>query len=99
MAEHQHLVVMGVAGCGKTTVAQLLAERLGWTVAEADEFHPTTNIAKMASGDSFFLEGKKPKEVMFLYQAAYAVDAKLQIVAVEVDEVYMTAGTRVKRVS
>ena len=50
MAEHQHLVVMGVAGCGKTTVAQLLAERLGWTVAEADEFHPTANIAKMASG-------------------------------------------------
>ncbi|MGL5156098.1 MAG: hypothetical protein ACRC9G_10360 [Aeromonas veronii] len=56
-------------------------------------------IAKMAIGDSFFLDGKKPKDVMFLYQAAYAVDAKLQIVAVEVDAVYMTAGTRVKRVS
>ena len=54
-------------------------------------------ISKMAIGDSFFLDGKKPKDVMFLYQAAYAVDAKLQIVAVEVDEVYMTAGTRVKR--
>ena len=56
-------------------------------------------IAKMAIGDSFFLDGKKPKDVMFLYQAAYAVDAKLQIVAVEVDEVYLTAGTRVTRVS
>lgn len=55
-------------------------------------------IAKMAIGDSFFLEGKKPKDVMFLYQAAYAVAAKLQIVAVDVDEVYMTSGTRVKRV-
>ncbi len=50
MVEHQHLVVMGVAGVGKTTVATLMAERLGWAVAEADDFHPTTNIVKMASG-------------------------------------------------
>ncbi|MGB7982470.1 MAG: gluconokinase [Candidatus Nanopelagicales bacterium] len=50
MAEHQHLVIMGVAGCGKTTVAQLLSERLGWVAAEADDFHPSANIAKMASG-------------------------------------------------
>lgn len=50
MSEQQHLVVMGVAGCGKTTAAQLMAERLGWIGAEADEFHPTANIAKMASG-------------------------------------------------
>ena len=56
-------------------------------------------IAKMASGDSFFLEGKKPKEVMFLYLAAYAVDAKVQIVAIAVDEVYQAAGVRVKRMS
>lgn len=55
-------------------------------------------IAKMSIGDSFFLDGKKPKDVMFLYQAAYAVKAKLQIVAVYADEVYMTSGTRVKRV-
>lgn len=50
MAEHQHLVIMGVAGCGKTTVANLLAGRLGWTEAEADDFHPKANILKMASG-------------------------------------------------
>ncbi len=50
MVEHQHLVVMGVAGVGKTTVATLLAERLGWAVAEADDFHPAANIVKMASG-------------------------------------------------
>ena len=50
MVEHQHLVVMGVAGVGKTTVAALLADRLGWAVAEADDFHPTANIVKMASG-------------------------------------------------
>lgn len=44
------LVVMGVSGAGKTTVARELAERLGWPMAEGDEFHPESNIAKMESG-------------------------------------------------
>jgi len=44
------IVVMGVSGVGKTTVAQLLAERLGVPFAEADDFHPSTNIAKMSAG-------------------------------------------------
>ncbi|MGW4651851.1 gluconokinase [Kitasatospora sp. NPDC004289] len=44
------LVVMGVSGVGKTTVARLLAERLGLPYAEADDFHPPANIAKMAAG-------------------------------------------------
>lgn len=41
---------MGVSGSGKTTVAQLLAERLGRPCAEADDFHPEANVAKMAAG-------------------------------------------------
>ncbi|WP_199431728.1 gluconokinase [Qaidamihabitans albus] len=44
------LVVMGVSGAGKSTAARLLARRLGWTMAEADEFHPEANIAKMTAG-------------------------------------------------
>ncbi|GAA2096843.1 gluconokinase [Microlunatus panaciterrae] len=44
------VVVMGVAGSGKTTVATLLGARLGWQVAEADDFHSSQNVAKMASG-------------------------------------------------
>ena len=44
------LVIMGVAGSGKTTVAGLLAERLGWDRQEGDELHPAANVAKMASG-------------------------------------------------
>lgn len=46
----QHLVVMGVSGSGKTTVASCLSEHLGWIAAEADEFHSAANIAKMTSG-------------------------------------------------
>lgn len=44
------IVVMGPSGVGKTTVAQMLAERLDWTFAEADEFHPKANIDKMSAG-------------------------------------------------
>ena len=46
----QHLVIMGVSGSGKTTIANLLSKRLGWIAAEADEFHPAANIAKMSAG-------------------------------------------------
>lgn len=45
-----HVVVMGVAGSGKTTVGTLLAERLGWVYAEGDAFHPQANVDKMAAG-------------------------------------------------
>ena len=45
------LVVMGVSGSGKTTVARILAARLGWAFAEGDTFHPLANIEKMSGGD------------------------------------------------
>ncbi|TLM81900.1 gluconokinase [Pseudarthrobacter sp. NamE2] len=45
-----HLVVMGVAGSGKSTLAAALSEKTGWACAEADEFHPEANIAKMSQG-------------------------------------------------
>jgi gluconokinase len=44
------IIVMGVAGCGKTTVGELLAKRLGWSFYDADGFHPAENVAKMANG-------------------------------------------------
>jgi gluconokinase len=44
------VVVAGVAGCGKTTVGQLLAERLGWLFTDGDSLHPAANIAKMRAG-------------------------------------------------
>ena len=45
-----HLVVMGVAGSGKSTLAAALSRKTGWACAEADEFHPEANIAKMSRG-------------------------------------------------
>ncbi|MEW1831764.1 gluconokinase [Streptomyces sp. NPDC088196] len=44
------VVVMGVAGTGKTTIGPLLAARLGVPYAEGDDFHPQANIAKMSAG-------------------------------------------------
>jgi gluconokinase len=44
------ILVMGVAGSGKTTIGQLLARELRWSFADADDFHPPANVAKMAAG-------------------------------------------------
>ena len=44
------IIIMGVAGSGKTTVARLLAEQLSWTFRDSDEFHPSANIEKMSHG-------------------------------------------------
>jgi gluconokinase len=46
----QQVVVMGVSGVGKSTVAKELSTILGWTFAEGDAFHPEANVEKMASG-------------------------------------------------
>jgi carbohydrate kinase (thermoresistant glucokinase family) len=46
----QRVVIMGVAGSGKTTVGARLAAELGWRFADADDFHPPENVAKMAAG-------------------------------------------------
>jgi carbohydrate kinase (thermoresistant glucokinase family) len=43
-------VVMGVSGCGKTTVGQALAARLGWEFVDGDTLHPPANVAKMRAG-------------------------------------------------
>jgi gluconokinase len=44
------VIVMGVTGCGKTTVGSRLASDLGWPFYDADDFHPPENVAKMARG-------------------------------------------------
>jgi carbohydrate kinase (thermoresistant glucokinase family) len=54
------LLVMGVSGCGKTTVAAGVAEHLGWTLLEGDAFHPPANVAKMAAGTPLTDEDRWP---------------------------------------
>src|SRR6185369_4403725 len=54
------IVVMGVSGSGKTTVARLLAGRLGWAFAEADEFHSPANVAKMRAGVALNDDDRRP---------------------------------------
>lgn len=44
------ILLMGVAGSGKTTIGRALAAELGWSFRDADDFHPAANIAKMAAG-------------------------------------------------
>jgi carbohydrate kinase (thermoresistant glucokinase family) len=44
------VIVMGVSGCGKSTIGTLLAQRLGVVFLDADEYHPPENVAKMAAG-------------------------------------------------
>ena len=44
------VIVAGVAGSGKTTVGAQVAGRLGWRFADADDFHPAANVAKMRAG-------------------------------------------------
>jgi gluconokinase len=59
-AQQPVLVIMGVSGSGKSTVAGLLAGRLGWDFAEGDELHPESNVAKMQAGQPLSDEDRWP---------------------------------------
>jgi carbohydrate kinase (thermoresistant glucokinase family) len=54
------LLLMGVSGSGKTTIGAMLAGRLGWTYADADDFHPPANVAKMHEGIPLNDEDRRP---------------------------------------
>jgi gluconokinase len=54
------VVVMGVAGSGKTTIGKLLAARLGCEFLDGDDFHPPENVAKMAAGTPLADEDRWP---------------------------------------
>lgn len=54
------IILMGVAGSGKTSTGQLLAQRLGWIFRDADSFHPPDNIAKMSAGQPLNDDDRKP---------------------------------------
>jgi gluconokinase len=54
------LVVMGVSGSGKSTIADKLAERLSWKYEDGDKFHPLSNVAKMSAGQPLTDEDRWP---------------------------------------
>jgi gluconokinase len=54
------LIVMGVVGAGKTTVGRLLAEECGWEFADADHFHPPSNVDKIRHGIALNDEDREP---------------------------------------
>ncbi len=54
------IVLMGVAGSGKSTTAALLCERLGWPYRDADSFHPAANVEKMSRGIPLTDEDRLP---------------------------------------
>jgi gluconokinase len=54
------IVLMGVAASGKTTVGRMLAEELGWTFYDADDFHPHANVEKMSRGAPLDDEDRRP---------------------------------------
>jgi gluconokinase len=56
----QVVILMGVAGSGKTTVGQRLASSLGWPFFDADNFHPAANVEKMSHGVPLTDEDRRP---------------------------------------
>ena len=54
------VIVFGVSGAGKTTIGKMLADQLGWTFYEADDFHPLANVEKMHIGRPLTDEDRWP---------------------------------------
>src|SRR5438445_2916870 len=65
------VVVMGVSGCGKSTIASMLAHRLHWIYEEGDWFHPPSNVEKMHGGEPLADEDRWP----WLHGIAAWIDA------------------------
>jgi len=64
------LVIMGVSGSGKTTIAKGLAEKLGWQFQEGDALHPQSNVEKMKGGTPLTDEDRLP----WLHKIAEKID-------------------------
>ncbi|MWV20893.1 gluconokinase [Methylobacterium sp. 2A] len=74
IADAQVLIVMGVSGSGKSTVAALIAERLGWIFIDGDSFHSPENVAKMHAGHALDDADRAP----WLARIAAWIQARLE---------------------
>src|SRR3974377_1554865 len=69
------VIVMGVSGCGKSTIAAMLAQRMHWIYEDADWFHPRSNVEKMHAGNALTDEDRRP----WLYAIAAWIDATRRV--------------------
>jgi gluconokinase len=69
------VVVMGVSGCGKSTIASMLAHRLNWIYEDGDWFHPRSNVRKMHAGEPLTDEDRWP----WLHGIAAWIDASRRV--------------------
>ena len=60
MSTKHRIIVMGVSGCGKTTIGDLVARELGVPFLDGDSLHPVENVAKMAAGTPLTDEDRWP---------------------------------------
>jgi gluconokinase len=74
------LIVMGVVGAGKTTIGRLLAEQLGWEFADADDFHPRSNVEKIRHGIALHDEDRRPWLAALGEAIAHWIDERRNVV-------------------
>lgn len=99
----QVLVVMGVSGSGKSTVAALIAARLGWTFVDGDSFHSPENVAKMHAGHALDDADRAPwlARIAAWIQARLAAGESAVVVCSALHRAYrdvLTRGSRRVRV-
>jgi carbohydrate kinase (thermoresistant glucokinase family) len=56
---HMVLILIGPMGCGKTTIGKMLADKIGWSFYDGDDFHPRENVEKMRAGVPLTDEDRK----------------------------------------
>ncbi len=74
------LIIMGVSGCGKTTIGKMLSAKLNWKYFEGDEYHPQENIEKMKNGIPLNDSDRKPWLLKLQYIINDALSKKVNII-------------------
>lgn len=74
------LIVMGVSGSGKSTVAEALAKRLHWRFEDGDSFHPPSNVAKMRAGHPLNDDDRRPWLQAIAAEIDRVADAKSHVI-------------------